>query len=179
MDDGGNSVSMRCVSGYDCARARTMIVEEALKAHADYVLMVDSDVVPPRDALVNLMEHDVEVCLGYYAHQGRLDGTTCLCKPFRPNYDRQFDASELIGLRDAGKYLVRVKGGGLGCALIDMSVFDRIAFPWFEFVTYADGHGVLSEDLYFCEACGRAGIEIYGDARVSCGHVLRYRKFFE
>ena len=52
---GLNQAGCECVfnfiRGYDCAAARNNIAREALNVQADYVLMVDNDVVLPYNAL--------------------------------------------------------------------------------------------------------------------------------
>ena len=177
MDKGEHEVIFDFVRGYDCASARNNIVMLARGYGADYVLMVDNDVTVPHDALVNLMEHGVDVCLGYYAHRNRANDettTTCLCKQGEINYTMQYTGAELRAMRDAGEYLVRIHGGGMGCALIKVSVFDRIPYPWYDWKNYADAnHSLLSEDLYFCEGCKFAGIKVHADTRVACGHMFR------
>lgn len=177
LDWGDNDVSYRSISGYDCALARQHIANEAVERGFDYVFMVDYDVVVPSDALTMLMEWDEPVMLGYYAHQGSFapphgDGKTCLCKP--PSYHDQFTGAELLALREAGEHKVPIRGGGLGCALIKVDVFSRLQYPYFKFVVYGDRHGVLGEDLYFCKKCRDAGMKLYGDARVACGHHFRH-----
>lgn len=174
MENCGCEIIQKSVVGYGCAPARTRIVELACEKGCDRILMVDSDVELPPDALSCLLEHDVDVCLGYYATQGRFDGETCLCKTGRVNFDRKYNASEIRELRERGERLIEVKGGGLGCALIKTSVFERLAYPWFKWVDYADGHGTLSEDLYFCDECAHAGIKIHADTRVACRHAFRH-----
>lgn len=177
LDWGDCDVSYRTVTGYDCAAARNNIVDETLRRGFDYVLMVDSDVVLPQDALVHLMEHGEPLVLGWYAHQGSFAppkgaGKTCLCKP--SSYHDQFTGEELKALRDAGKWKVPIRGGGMGCALIRRDALERTQFPWFRFVVYDDRSGVLSEDLYFCSQLRNVGIQPYGDARVECGHYFRH-----
>ena len=140
------------------------------------MLMVDSDITLPPDALVNLLEDAKEVCLGYYAHRNAanvFDGKTSVCRPGEYNYTWQYPALELKEMRDRGEYKVPIHGGGMGCALIKTDIFKRIQFPWFDWVNYHD-RGVLSEDLYFCEQCNQKGITIYTDTRVACGHLLRH-----
>ena len=177
MDKGEHETIFDFVRGYDCASARNNIVQLAQGYNADYILMVDNDVTPPKDALLNLMEHNVDVCLGYYAHRNRANDETpktCLCKPGELNYTQQFTAEEIRNMRDRGEYLFRVHGGGMGCALIKTSVFNRIYYPWYDWVNYRDvRHSLLSEDLYFCEQCKGARIKIYADSRVGCGHMFR------
>ena len=175
MDKGGHDVGFEFVRGYDCATARNNIVKRALDAGADYLMMVDNDVTVPRDALVNLMEHDVDVVMGYYAHRnGANDATTKpnVCKRGELNYTMQYTGGELAAYRNNGEYLVRVHGGGMGCILIRCSALARMQYPYYKWVDYGNG-GMLSEDLYFCEQCRMVGIKIYADTRVSCGHMFR------
>ena len=83
LDTDGHEVEFEYVRGYDCATARNRIATIALNNEADYVLMVDNDVVLPKDALKNLLENEALVCLGYYAHRDTnnlYSGRTCLCK---------------------------------------------------------------------------------------------------
>ena len=175
LDRGGNDVLFDFIRGYDCATARNNIVKRAKDAGADYVLMVDNDMVLPRDALIDLLEHGEDVVFGFYAHrnvENRYDGRTSVCKMGEFNYTDQFTADELHAHRLISKNKIRIHGGGMGCALIRMSVFDKFDYPWFRWTNYTDG-GVLSEDLFFCEKCNAAGIPIYVDARVCCGHLFR------
>lgn len=175
MDKGGHDVGFEFVRGYDCATARNNIVKRALDDGADYLMMVDNDVTVPRDALVNLMEHGVDVVMGYYAHRnGANDATTKtnVCKRGELNYTMQYTGGELAAYRNNGENLVRVHGGGMGCILIRCSALARMQYPYYKWVDYGNG-GMLSEDLYFCEQCRMAGIKIYADTRVSCGHMFR------
>lgn len=175
LDKGEHEVMFEFVRGYDVAAARNNIAKLALKKNADYVLMVDNDVVMPADALLNMLEHHVDVCLGYYAHREAnkpYDGKTSICKLGEFNYTNQFQGNELAARKTIGETLIEIHGGGMGCALINTEIFRKLAYPWFRWVNYKDG-GTLSEDLYFCEICGQAGIKIYSDVRVGCGHMMR------
>ena len=170
----GAQVDFDYVRGYDCARARNKIIEKA-KGY-DYVLMVDNDTVVPKDALMSMLEDNEEVVLGYYAHRNfsrEFTGKTNLCKLGEFNYTNQYMADEVRGLKEKGEYKIQVHGGGLGCALIKMSVLDKLEYPYFDWVNYATGY-VLSEDLFFDERCRTAGVPIYADTRVACGHIFRY-----
>lgn len=185
MDKGEHEVLFEFVRGHDCATARNKIVDKAFELCADYVLMVDNDVTPPKDALLNLLSHDVDVVLGYYAHRNAdnvYTGRVCVCKYLKDdgtpwfNYplESEWTADELREKREAGEYLIQIHGGGMGCALINMSVFDRLDYPWYDWVNYHDKKiGMLSEDLYFCEKCKADFTPIYTDTRVACGHLMR------
>lgn len=186
LDRGGHEVVFEFVRGYDVATARNRIAQRAIDLGADYVLMVDNDVVLPKDALVRLLEHGEDVCLGYYAHRGadnRYDGKTCICKLYAPdgsayyNYplESEYTADELLCMKKQGQTMIPIHGGGMGCALIRTEVFKKTSYPWYDWVNYGDANrGMLSEDLYFCELCKIHKIPVYADVRVGCGHLFRY-----
>lgn len=176
LNRGENWCVFDFVRGYDCAAARNRIAEQAIDEEADYVLMIDNDITVPPDALINLLEEEKDVCLGYYAHRNSVnvyDGKTSVCRLGEFNYTEQFPAIELDQMQSRGEYKIQIHGGGMGCALIRTDVFRRLQYPWFKWINY-DDKGVLSEDLYFCEQCNRNGIPVYTDTRVSCGHLFRH-----
>lgn len=189
LDVTGHEVSFEFVRGYDCATARNRIAQLSIDKESDYVLMVDNDVVLPKDALINLLDDPKDVCLGYYAHRDNDNvyrGRTCICKLQRDdgtlwfNYplESEYTAQEIRNLKENGEYKIRIHGGGMGCALIKTDVFRRIKYPWYDWVNYKDDHrGMLSEDLYFCEQCKKYGILIHTDSRLNCGHILRRVQF--
>ena len=186
INSGEHEMLFDFVRGYDVATARNRIAQMALDEKADYVLMVDNDVVVPEDALLNLLEDAKGVCLGYYAHRGDdnlYHGRTSVCKLYQPdgkmyfNYplESEYTSKEMKELRDKGERKIQIHGGGMGCALIRTNIFNKIKYPWYDWVNYADHHrGMLSEDLYFCEQCKKNNINIYTDTRVGCGHMLRH-----
>ena len=67
----------------------------------------------------------------------------------------------------------------MGCALIRVELLKGMEYPWYDWVNYADRHGMLSEDLYFCEQCKKADIPVYTDVRVGCGHLMRHLQWPE
>ena len=186
LDSAGQELFFDFVRGYDCATARNKIAQAAIDEGADYVLMVDNDVVLPEDTLVNMLDDLKDVCLGYYAHRDADNiyrGRTSVCKLYQPdgtkyfNYplDSEYTAEELRELRDTGVTKLQIHGGGMGCAFINTNIFRSIQYPWYDWVNYpGEKRGMLSEDLYFCELCRKARIQIYTDTRIGCGHMLRH-----
>lgn len=189
LDKGGHELAFEYVRGYDCATARNKIAQKAIDKDVDYVLMVDNDTVLPKDAITTMLEDPQDVCLGYYAHRNEdnlYTGRTNICRLYQPNgvkyfhypQESEYTAAEMESMRDRGEYKVRIHGGGMGCALIKTDVFKRLAYPWYDWVNYADDNrGMLSEDLFFCELCRKARIPIYTDTRVGCGHILRHIQY--
>ena len=184
LDVSGHEAEFEFVRGYDCATARNRIARIAIDRKTDFVLMVDNDVVPPADALQNLLDDSRDVTLGIYAHRDGDNiyrGRTCVCKVYDENGNKYFhypleseySEQEIKALRESGQHKVQIHGGGMGCALIRTDVFSRTKYPWYDWANYRDGR-TLSEDLYFCENCRKRGIPIYTDTRVVCGHMLRH-----
>ena len=156
------------IRGYDCAQARNRIAQEAINEGCDYVL-----------------DDPVDVCLGVYANRNGTNtytGATCVCRRFDVsgeeyyNYptESEYSAEEIHAMQAEGKKKIRIHGGGFGCALVKTEVFSKLKWPWFKWVDYEDGHGTLSEDLYFCEQCKNEGIPVYADVRVTCAHIFRH-----
>lgn len=185
LDKGGHDVDFEFVRGYDCATARNRIAQKTLDGQYDYLLMVDNDVTPPKDALVNLISHDVSCVSGFYLHRGGDNlpsNRTCACKLYQPNgmlyfnypLESEYTKEELADMRDNGIDLAEIHGGGMGCVLVRADVFKRVKYPWFDWVNY-DGpkRSMLSEDLYFCEQLRKAEIPRFLDPRVACGHLFR------
>lgn len=169
------------VRGYTVEMARNKIVEKAREYGVDYVFMVDNDIMVPSNALVDLISHDKPIVFGVYLHRDP-DNPDCqktqLCKTGQFHYREQFDTNDVLYAFNENITLLRIKGGGLGCALVKMSVFDMIRKPYFCWRTYNKGT-TLSEDLHFCEMCHEAGIEIFADPRVQCKHLMRSFKGIE
>lgn len=167
----------RSVRGYDCATARNKIADIAVDGGYDYVLMVDSDMTLPKDALTRLLSHDVDVVSGWYLRRSVDTRQTNVYKLYDQHggryygypHDSEYLADEILNMDTP----IAVHGVGMGCCLIKTDVFRRLPYPWFDWVNYADRHGMLSEDLYFCSALGKAGIPPYVDPQVPCGHMFR------
>nr|DAF74789.1 MAG TPA: TarM [Caudoviricetes sp.] len=168
IPDGVNVMFDFC-KGYDCAKARNEIAKEAVKYDFDYVLMVDSDIILPSNTLQCLLENPVDICLGVYPRKNTATGQTEIFKLGYKNFtdENNLNISEIV---DPGR--MDIKGGGLGCALIKVSLFKVLPKPWFYYMIYPNG-GVLSEDNYFCDNASNKGFKIQADTRVRCGHLVR------
>jgi len=159
-------VTPAIVAGYDVKKNRNRIASAARLS--DFVLMVDSDVVVPKNLLDYLLEPQADIVLAPYPRKNTSRGRSELFRLGTPNYTDENNIP-IDELRSTGGR-IPVKGGGLGCALIRSAVFSRLEYPWFDF-TQDSGGNWLSEDFYFCGKAREAGIDIQADCRVVCGHV--------
>lgn len=172
LDKGDNQVYFEFVKGYDCARARNNIANKALQLGVDYVLMVDSDVILDRDTLVTLLESPFDVTIGCTPRKNTKCHEVELFKPKEGDFTDRYVYDEL----DKQDRFFPVKGGGMGCVLIKTDVFKKLPYPWFQFVSYANG-SVLSEDLYFCHVAPQVGCTVGACKDIRNGHLARYFQF--
>lgn len=165
---GRHIVMFDYIRGYDCARARNLIGQECWDDAFDAVLMVDSDIVLPSDALRLLAEGDTPIVLGTYPRRNE----TTASEVFLPG-QKDFTDDNRVAFADMPHERFQAKGGGLGCALIRREAFAALKYPWFKYVEYDSGD-TLSEDNYFCTQATEAGLRIEADGRVRCGHVSTF-----
>lgn len=166
LDKAAHAVVFEYVKGYDCAKARNMISKRAISGEYDYVLMVDSDMVIPSNALTLMLESTSDLVLGCYPHKNSTDHEVEL-------FADQKDYKTRLRYPDLPEgERIPVKGGGFGCALINVRIYKKLKYPYFKYVSYDNGT-YLSEDLYFCSALRRAGGKIEADTRVRCGHIMK------
>ncbi len=170
LDLAGHNVDFDFVKGYDCAKARNEIAKKAQRGFYHYVLMVDSDTVIPKETIRWMLEEPVDICLGVCPRKNTRTEQTTLYKQGQYNFEDEYKYPELT--RDR----MLIKGGGFACAMVRVDVFDKLKYPWFQYVSYSNG-SFLSEDFYFCCEAEKYGLPIYADTRVKCGHLARYFQY--
>ena len=158
------------VKGYDCARARNQIAQKTIEGGYSAVLMVDSDMIIPKDTIERMLEFPCDIVLGVYPVKNTTSRLAEIFKPDNKDFVNHYTYDELTEPR------IRIKGGGMGCAFIKTNAFHVLKYPWFKFVNYDNGT-ILSEDLYFCCEADKAGFRIEADTRVRCGHLARYYQY--
>lgn len=159
--------------------ARNNLARQAIKAEADWVLWLDSDMAFNPD----LLQRMLKVCT-----ENDIDFLTALCFRRKPPYTPcLFDRLDKIGRGASYTALLsvpegRFKVGGCGFAgvllstdvLISVSAkFDGRMFDPFE------GFG---EDVAFCWRARQCGYDIWCDSDIEMGHVgqcIVTRSFFE
>jgi hypothetical protein len=164
------------VKGHGVQRARNDIALKAIEKNYDYLFTVDSDVVVPENALQLLLQANPQVVLAPYVNRWRDDDASVL---YYDNGETSCSNNNLLRnkqILDMPKGRIKLLGGGLGCALIDVKVFGHIDYPYFVWREWMDGDGKrleLSEDIGFCMACRDKNIKVEADTRVICKHVTR------
>ncbi|MBI4015907.1 MAG: hypothetical protein HY362_04280 [Candidatus Aenigmarchaeota archaeon] len=145
--------------------ARNRAVQEFLRdTKATHLFFVDSDMVLPADGLVKLLAHGKSIVSGIYFKKEN-PYYPVICREAGKGYEPVEDYTE---------GLIEIDGCGAGCLLISREAAETIlkivgeenGFPAF----FSFAHGI-SEDFWFCEKAKEAGLKIFCDTTVKCGHL--------
>lgn len=129
---------------------------------ASHVMWFDDDMVPPTDAIAQLMARDLSVVGGAYYRRDD-------ARPIA------FDLSPFAWVkRVPASGLVKVGGLGFGCLLMKIELLDQLSKrfpgePWFQ-TPFVDGK-MEGEDVFFFRRLSEIGIETFMDCDIQCGHV--------
>jgi len=116
-----------------------------------WLLQIDSDMIPPQTALMQLLARDRDAIGGLYQ---------CRMPPHQANIgDPTFGPEN-------GQGLLQVSFVGTGCLLVKRHVFEAIEPPWFDHTKVG-----LGEDAYFCAKAYAAGFKVFVDLALEVGHV--------
>ena len=156
---------MVTVHGQSPAKARNIIIEQALKIDATHILFVDDDMAYPVNALLDLLKHDKDVITGLY-----------LMRSY-PHFPVAFDEAyengkcKFMFLTHDPEVtpLIPIVNCGFGFVLIKTEIFRKLESPW---VTLGeiekDG---WCDDVAFFNKVRKAGFEMWMDSNVRCGHM--------
>lgn len=160
------------ITGHDVTVARNKIAR--LAENFNRLFFVDSDIVLPKDTLKKLNKMPFDVCTGVYPKKRSTEGHSNVWAVG----GKDFVDENNIKVCDMSNYNepFEIKGCGMGCALINSTVFSRVPFPWFQYTTYNTGE-TLSEDLNFCLKAGICGVTFGVDPSIRCGHIMTSVQF--
>lgn len=158
------------IAGRPYDQARNMICQATLDLGADFCFMLDSDVIPPPDAIPRLMNRNVPVISGVYHRRSPPHGLPVMQKngQFMQNYPA-----------DA---IIEVDTVGAGCLLIRRDLLEamppqdpQLGKHWFSWKVdrqhlLPPGEG-MSEDFTFNLACRKMGVKTLVDTSIQCEHV--------
>lgn len=151
--------------------AREWLAEQAVAQGCKYLFFLGDDVTAPGHALRQLiyqMEHHPDAAV--------IGGIYCLkTDPAQPLVFRGNGHGCYWEWR-RGEFF-EVTGLGMDCTLINVEKMKQLPKPWFRTVDDASGfvdglnHAEQwTEDLWFCKRVTDAGMKIYADGAVLCGH---------
>jgi len=150
--------------------ARNVACMAAIEHGADFIMMLDSDVIPPNDAVLRLLAHDLPVVSGVYCRRSPPHGIPVM----------QRNHNWVVDIPDAG--LIEVDVVGAGCLLIRRDVLTDLppvsperGKAWFDWRVdaqslYPPGEA-MSEDFTWCNHIRKFGIKIMVDCSIRCRHI--------
>lgn len=142
-------------------KARNTLVRKALENESTHLLFVDQDMLVPQDALHYLLKHDAPVVGAHYVGKAHPYETVAF----------NFDPFRRVTLGDYDQDGVTEVGGvGMGCTLIDTSVFTQMIEKFGDELWFNIVHDT-GEDVWFAQRCAEMGIPILLDAAIQCGHI--------
>lgn len=151
-----------------------------LEQEWDAVIVFDDDCFPPVDVIQRLLTRAFDEDKLFIAAAGLMRGfpfTTTAAKSypegvtFLPPVNGE--RSQLTGFEwvdDLPEALVEVDFCGVPAAIIRREAFIRTPRPWFGEL---DEHGErVTHDVFFCRKLQKAGISVYVDGTLRCGHLI-------
>ena len=158
--------------------AMNRTVQMMLASDHEALIVLDDDCFPPLDAISRLLRHyedgkDIVAGMGYmrgYPHTttiGRYypEGATVVT---RPDGHCEFIGFEWLDDLQPNSGLVQADFCGFPIGLISRRALEAMESPWFG--TIIDG-GECTHDVYFGAKAQRAGLEIWVDTAIDCGHL--------
>lgn len=143
-----------------------------LDGRYDAMMVVESDVIPPPDALKRLAALDADVAYGVYLF--RVHDYSSRTRPVVNLLEHYGDGARNVGESWTSRGLwppkergpAVVSGAGLGCVLIKRHVLEAIEFRTLN----PKLRPTIHCDSWFTTDVYRAGFSMMADTRVVCGH---------
>jgi glycosyltransferase involved in cell wall biosynthesis len=151
--------------------ARNKCVEEFLAQDFDYLFFIDSDTVPPPDALKKMLEAAKPFVTGVTCNLKKCEDGMLRPAPmvFRYNNGTDYEDGYKPVLKREG--LEEIDACGMSCALIHKSVFKDMEAPYFNERFVAEkGEKPKGEDFLFCEKMRELNIPMWCDFSIHCAH---------
>ena len=156
----GSEIKLFNCWGRKVDEAYNHIVETALHDHADYIITVEDDTFPPKDALVKLLDllrKNPRTAVGawYPKKEKSLQGVAIIIKD---GHRQQLKVDNKVH---------EVYTLPMGCSIFPIEMFMEIPYPWFK--TTAN----LSQDSFFSQLAREHGWKLLVDTNIQCKHIDR------
>lgn len=145
--------------------ARNEIVRVFLKSDCTHLFFVDSDTVPPTEAIAKLLAVDSDIVSGI-THIYRDGGIVNNC--FTDFSSDENGSTMTAVVEDTGVVAIERCGGS--CVLIKREVLEKMGGKWFQNIWNDEYTGYVSEDLSFCDKARDLGFKLFCATDVICEH---------
>lgn len=146
--------------------ARERLAESALEIGADYLLMIDDDMLAPPDLFYKLVAHDKDIIapLAFTRNPDHKPVIYETVEGFDPVAGRRYGRTQFV-LNYPKNQLVECDAVGFGAVLIKTEVFKRMPKPWFF------GMEGTGEDITLCLKAKKLGFSVWMDTAIKLGHL--------
>lgn len=146
--------------GYSTADAQNFIVKKAIDEGYDYIFFVGDDILIPKQALVQLIRHDVEMVGGLYYRKYFPLETTGM------RYDKE-GYPTCIDNYKIGDIIENTLVLCSGCVLIKVETLKKLEYPWYKSINIS-GRPAITSDAYICQKMRDIGVNIITDTAIQC-----------
>lgn len=137
---------------------REGLVENARSLAATHILWLDSDMSFPFYTAYKLLNHQQKIVAGNYVTR-QLPYKTVAYKELG-----RWDSYLRHGKdQSVENDLIEVEGMGMGCMMVDITVYDNLPKPWFPITYQPEADDYLGEDINFCINAREKGYKIWVD----------------
>ena len=146
--------------------ARERLADSVVETGADYLFMVDDDMLAPDDLFYKLAAHDKDI-VGALAFTRNPDHKPVIYQEIS-GYDPVSNCSYSLPkfvLNYPRNALVQCDAVGFGAVLIKAEVLKKTPKPWFF------GMEGTGEDVAFCYKARKVGFEVWMDTSIKLGHL--------
>jgi len=146
--------------------AREQFAKSVVDLDADYLFMIDDDMLAPPDLFYRLAENDKDICaaLAFTRNPDHRPVIYDVIEGFDPTTKKDFRIQK-FAMNYPKDTLVECDAVGFGAVLIKRKVIDAIPGPRFM------GLEGCGEDITFCWKAKKAGFEVWMDTRIKLGHL--------
>lgn len=150
---------------YVIDEARNVLAEKSLEKGATHILFVDDDMMPPPDAAIRLLKHDVDIVCAL---------TFSRLPPHCPCIFKNV-GQDIYPIESINKGLIEIDACSGAFVLIKSDVFKQMPKKWYKpgdntLAIYKKAGG-LSEDIGFSFKAKRIGLGVYCDTDLIVPHV--------
>jgi len=154
-------------------RDHNMIRNKVLKEGFDYLLILDQDVIPPKDVIDRLIAANKDVAAGLYFGSHDINGsvkTMPFAWVFSKGEKDWHNTGYLVEEEMWPGKLLKVAFTGMGCILISRKVLEKIEFRY-------DVNMDAWDDRWLGYDVWDKGFEFWCDTGVKCKHMYKNREF--
>jgi len=158
--------TLNCTGDILVQYAREQFAKSVIEMDADYLFMIDDDMLAPPDLFYRLAANDKDICaaLAFTRNPDHRPVIYDVVEGFDPTTKKDFRIQK-FAMNYPKDTLVECDAVGFGAVLIKRKVIDAIKEPRFM------GLEGCGEDITFCWKAKKAGFQVWMDTRVKLGHL--------